>query len=237
MNQNAINRRSAIQSLIPEKSEKLLDIGCGPISASYPYADKATFVTCVDWELIKVEPIPSNIECYKENFTKLDLPIKFYDTIIVADVFEHILLEEESLFIKKCISVLKPGGHIIISVPHKGKFAYLDPYKIKPAIHRLFWYLGFYNNLHNGSCDIRKGHKHYFVKELTEKFKPLELLQIRYWGYFFDPLLSWITALTRGANKFINYDWLEKACLREFNCDYGEQSFNVALKFRKPNGV
>jgi len=51
MSQNTKNRQSIIYSLLPERSERLLDVGCGPINPSYPYADKATYVTCVDWKL------------------------------------------------------------------------------------------------------------------------------------------------------------------------------------------
>ena len=126
---------------------------------------------------------------------------------------------------------------MIVSVPHKGTFAWLDPYEVKPAIHRLLWRLGLYKNLHNGSCDIRKGHKHYTVEELTEKFKPLELSQVIYWGYFFDPLLSWALALSRGSCRFLGYEWLERSCAKEFERDYGLRSFNVALKFYKPPDV
>jgi len=52
MNQIANNRKQVICSLLPEQSEKLMDVGCGPILPSYPYAEKAKQVTCLDWKLI-----------------------------------------------------------------------------------------------------------------------------------------------------------------------------------------
>jgi len=234
MNQKAKNRKQIICSLLPEQSEKLMDVGCGPILPSYPYADKAKQVTCLDWKLKRIEPIPSNINCLEGDFTKVDLPESSYDTIIASDVFEHVLLEQESAFINKCVSLLKPGGHLILSVPHKGTFAWLDPYHVKPTMHRLLWHLGLYKQLHNGSCDIRKSHKHYAVEEITEKFKPLELLQVNYWGYFFDPLMSWAIALSKGSRRVPGYGWLEEAYAKEIKSDYGKQSFNVALKFCQP---
>lgn len=187
---NAQKRHSVIHNLLPEQSEHILDIGCGVITPFYPYVNKARRFTCVDWKLKKITPIPENIECIEGDFTQMNLQLNYYDIIILADVLEHILLEQESLFIKKCISVLKPGGYLIVSVPHQGTFAWLDPYQVKPAIHRFFWKLGFYKHLHNGFCDIRKGHQHYTSEEITEKFKPLKLLKVIYWGYVFDPLLS-----------------------------------------------
>jgi hypothetical protein len=101
----------------------------------------------------------------------------------------------------------------------------------------LLWRLGLYKRAHNGSCDIRKGHKHYRVQELTEKFSPLQLVQTVYWGYLFDPLLTWAVALSRGSNQFPFFAWLEQACRREFDRDYGQRSFNVALKFCKPTDM
>jgi SAM-dependent methyltransferase len=230
---NGAHRQTIIQSLLPSGAGRLMDVGCGPISAGYPYATKAVHITCVDWKLRVFDPIPSNIEYLEGDFTKIDLPHS-YDAIIAADVFEHVLLEQEPLFVEKCVSALKPGGEMIVSVPHQGTFAYLDPYLVKPAIHRLLWRVGLYKNVHNGGCDIRKGHKHYTVEEMVEKFKPLRLLQAVYFGYLFDPLLSWAYALSRGSERFPGYKWLEQACSKEFDRDYGRRSFNVALKFCKP---
>lgn len=231
---NALQRTSIIRSLLPQQSERLIDIGCGPVTSAYPYADKAGHVTCVDWKLKTFGSIPRNIECLGGDFLKISLKKNAYDTIIAGDVFEHIILEQEIMFVEKCVSLLKPGGHMIVSVPHQGTFAYLDPYRVKPAIHRQLWRLGLYKNIHNGNCDIRKGHKHYTVHELIEKFKPLQVLQAVYYGYFFDPLLSWAVALSRDSRRFPGYNCLEQACRKEFDRNYGQRSFNVALKFRKP---
>jgi SAM-dependent methyltransferase len=230
---NTTYRTQIVRSLIPDRSERLIDVGCGPITPNYPYADKALRVTCIDWKLKVFGTPPSNIEFLDGDFTELELGNLSCDTIVAADVFEHLPIESESLFAKRCTSLLKPGGQIIISVPHQGTYAFLDPYRIKPAIQRLLWHVGLYNNIHNGYCDIRKGHKHYVVQELVELFKPLRLLDIVYYGYFFDPLLTWAVALSRGS-QFPGYSWLEKACRKEFECNYGPRSFNVALKFWKP---
>ncbi len=230
---NAVYRASVIRSLLPKRSERLMDVGCGPITAAYTFADSAALITCVDWKLRVYGSIPANVECFEGDFIELDLPKNAFDAIIASDVFEHVLLEQEPIFVNKCISALKPGGHMVISVPNLGTFACLDPYRVKPAMYYVLWRLGLFKPNHNGSCDIRKGHKHYRVEELSEKFYPLQLVETVYYGYFFDPLLTWAVALSRGSGRFPFYTCLEHACLREFDRDYGERSFNVALKFRK----
>lgn len=231
MSVNGLHRNLMVCSLLPDRSFRLLDIGCGPLTPSYFYSDKALQVTCVDWKLHRVEPIPTNIECIEGDFAAVELPLCSYDTIIIADVFEHIQIEQESLFIRKCVSILKPGGNLIVSVPHRGTFAWLDPYNVKPTIHHLLWRLALYKRVHNGFCDIRKGHKHYLVEELVEKFKPLQLERAIYWGYFFDPLLSWAIALSRGK---LNFSWLRSWSSWEFKREWGKRAFNVALRFKKP---
>lgn len=234
MASNAMHRKLMVSSLLPERTERLLDIGCGPITPSYFYAKKAARVTCVDWKLNLVDPIPANVDVAEGNFATMDIPVNYYDAIIAADVFEHIMIEDEPLFVKKCAAVLKPGGIMILSVPHLGTFTWLDPYIIRPAVHRLLWRFGLYKSLHNGSCDIRKGHKHYLCEELTEQFSPLRLEREIYWGYLFDPLLSWAGALSRKGFAFPGIEWLERHCNKEFERSWGPRAFNVALRFRKP---
>lgn len=231
---NASHRTTTVRSLLPDECQRLLDIGCGPVTASYAFADKAASVTCVDWKLQTFGLIPSNVQCLVGDFIELDLPKNYFDVIVAADVFEHILVEREPLFVAKCVEALRPAGYMIVSVPHQGTYAYLDPYRVKPAIHHLLWRLGLYSEIHNGNCDVRKGHKHYKVEELIEKFRPLQLLQKIYYGYLFDPLLTWAFALSRGSGQFPGYSWLERAYRKELELDYGERSFNVALKFCKP---
>jgi SAM-dependent methyltransferase len=227
-------RAAVIYSLLPGQHGRLLDVGCGPITSDYPYADKAERVTCVDWNLEAPGSLPAHIECLCADFTSMDLPAESYDSVIAADVFEHILLEQESTFVDKCVSALRPGGSMIISVPHRGTFACLDPYQVKPTIHRMLSRLGLYKGIHNGFCDIRKGHKHYSLEELREKFSPLRVSKVVYFGYLFDPLFSWAIALSRGTGKIPGFAWLQRSLNKEFHQDYGTRSFNIVVSFTKP---
>jgi SAM-dependent methyltransferase len=227
-------RTSIICSLLPEHPERLLDVGCGPIDCNYPYAGKARHVTCIDWSPRSNNSVPSNVECVNADFTQIDLAQDAYDFVIAADVFEHILLEQERLFVSKCVSVLKPGGSMIISVPHRGTFACLDPYQVKPTIHRILRWLGMYEGVHNGCCDIRKGHKHYSLEELAAAFLPLRVSRVVYFGYFFDPLVNWAFALSTGRGRLPGSSWLERGRHRELNRDYGRRSFNIVVSFVKP---
>jgi 2-polyprenyl-3-methyl-5-hydroxy-6-metoxy-1,4-benzoquinol methylase len=227
-------RAAVIHSLLPKQAARLLDVGCGPITSDYPYADKAQQVTCVDWNLKAPDLLPANVECLAADFTAIELPPGSYDSVIAADVFEHILLEQEHAFVDKCVSALRPGGSMIVSVPHNGTFACLDPYQVKPMIHRFLSRFGLYKGIYNGSCDIRKGHKHYSLEEIAEKFSALQVSKVVYFGYFFDPLFSWALALSRGTGKIPGFSSLQRALRREHHRDYGRRSFNMVVTFTKP---
>jgi SAM-dependent methyltransferase len=226
-------RTSIIRSLLPTHSERMLDVGCGPIASDYPYADKALRVTCIDWRLTISGPLPSNVEYLDADFTSIDLAPNTYDSIVAADVFEHITLEQEAVFVDKCVAALRRGGTMVVSVPHQGTFALLDPYQVRPTIHRMLARIGLYKRIHNGCCDIRKGHKHYILQELTKAFSPLRVSQVVYFGYMFDPLLSWAVSLSRVFGRTPSWLWLRRACQRELDHDFGQRSFNIAASFYK----
>lgn len=227
-------RKSIIRDLVPQGTDRLLDVGCGPIFPNYAYADKAKAISCVDWNMVKVGETPANLDCISGNFVDLDLPRSSYDAIIAADVFEHIQIEHEPQFIEKCLSVLKPNGRLIVSVPHRGRFAWLDPYEVKPLRDRCLAKLGRFKGVHNGSCDIRKGHKHYRLEELVCHFPTLHVESVRYWGHFFDPLLAWAYALLGEGSQSPIVKWLERRTEGEVGRDYGVGSFNMAVVFVKP---
>jgi hypothetical protein len=88
--------------------------------------------------------------------------------------------------------------------------------------------------VHNGSCDIRKGHKHYRVDELKDQFSDLKFEDVTYFGYLFDPLLTWAYAVFGEQSKNPLVKWLERRAEAEFRRSYGDKSFNMIAVFSKP---
>ena len=75
------------------------------------------------------------------------------------------------------------------------------------------------------------------MTEIVEKFKPLELKDVRYWGYLFDPVLSWVVSFNKYLFKLPGYQWLGNSCQKEFEQDYGKKSFNMAIRFVKSSDL
>ncbi len=230
------HRIEMVRKLLPTASARMLDVGCGRVAPDYPYLDHADHIACVDWNPRIIEPIPEKIDVRTGDFLQMDFARESFDVVLCADVFEHVALEQEAEFAEGCIRFLKPGGLLVVSVPHAGTYAWLDPFEVKPAINRLQHRLGLHPDLHNGFCDIRKGHKHYLLEELAETFAPLEVVQVQRWGYFFDPLASWSDALRRKLGAMPGHTRILKACTAEYERDYAERSFNIAVAFRKASG-
>lgn len=226
-------RVGVIRDLLGGPVGSLLDIGSGRVAPDYPYLDLAQRITCIDWNPRIIPPTPGKIEIRSGNFLDMDIPEGSYDAAICADVFEHVALEQEAAFAAACVRALRPGGLLIVSVPHAGRYAWLDPYQVKPALHRSLARLGLYRHTHNGFCDIQKGHKHYSAAEIATAFAPLVPVATRRWGYLYDPLLSWSEGLGRKTGIAPFRSRLARACATEFGRDYGSESFNLAVTLLK----
>lgn len=226
-------RHAIVRELIPRGASNLLDIGCGPIGAGYAYRDRAEHIVCVDHDVRVHGPVDPHITVVDGDFLALDVPGGPFDAIVCADVFEHIPLELERRFAEKCIRNLAPGGTLVVSTPHAGRFAWLDPYRLRPAMHGALHRLGLYRRTHNGTCDVRKGHKHYTREELVVAFSPLVVEDERLWGHFYDPLASWTEALAGKLGGFPFRETIAERVHAEYRRDWGEASFNIALCFRK----
>jgi len=180
------NRYRYAWNLVPEGIENLLDYGCsnGKFTNSLKFKVKNLFGIDVDEEAIyeAKELYPYiNFSPIKINSNKTDFPDNFFDVVTILDVIEHVPDEKETL--KEIHRILKPGGLIILSAPHKGIFTFCDVGNIKfrfPKLHKFIYfhllkqedyYLKRFNNRSRGligdiSISKYMFHKHYTLKEL-----------------------------------------------------------------------
>ena len=114
------NTRPDVQQLINSSSRVLLDVGCGTGNLAFElknklnaeawgieYNDEAA--AAAEEKLDKV--IPGKIED-----TLNELPDNYFDTIIFADVLEH-LIDPYSV-LEKIKGKLSPGGEVVASIPN-----------------------------------------------------------------------------------------------------------------------
>lgn len=72
--------------------------------------------------------------------SNLPFPANYFDVITALGVLEHV--GPEQLYLDEFFRVLRPGGHVVIDVPSKGPFRWMDVGNIKynfPRLHRWFY--------------------------------------------------------------------------------------------------
>lgn len=119
--------REYILSKIPENARTFLDVGSGSSWLAKALSKKNVELISFD---ISANNIAKSLDLFPFNKhygvvgDALNPPFKngIFDCIISSEVIEHIV--EPKLFIQKLLSLLKPGGTLIISTPYKEKIQY-----------------------------------------------------------------------------------------------------------------
>jgi SAM-dependent methyltransferase len=92
---------------------RFLDCGCGDVPYFELYRDRVDETTCIDWG----NSLHQNIHVDREVDLSLALPFgdSAFDTILLADVLEHILTPAE--LIHELARLLASKGKLIVTVP------------------------------------------------------------------------------------------------------------------------
>lgn len=146
--------RVEVQRIVNPGSRTIMDIGCGAGNLGVDLKQK------FDSEVWGIEIIDAAAQIAAEKLDKvlvgdaveevLNTPDQYFDTIIMADVLEH-LVDPWSL-LKNTVPKLKDNGEIVISVPNVGHW-----FVIKLLLNSEFYYSGF------GTLD--KTHLRFFTKK------------------------------------------------------------------------
>ena len=111
--------RREIEPLLPNTSSRILEVGAGAgatlkwLKERYPRAE----TTAVEINPALLDELKQNADVtiigpIDETFSQL----KCYDLILLLDVLEH--LPDSTATLRKVSKLLKPGGHVIVSVPN-----------------------------------------------------------------------------------------------------------------------
>jgi ubiquinone/menaquinone biosynthesis C-methylase UbiE len=189
----------------------------------------------INFEICGVEQTPFSAE--------------FFDVVILNDVLEHVIDECKTL--NEMFRVLSPGGSFIITTPHRGLFAFMDPdnytYHLRtktPGLYR-FLFRAKYGRL--PPTDIKPGyeqlHRHYAVndfKQLLDKsdFKGRYAIETKFRGGLFigvftSNLFEFLSIFTgvKIASKLTSpLGWLAEL---DYFISYGFLAYNIGILIKK----
>lgn len=209
----------------------LLDYGCGQCGFLKRVAGRcdAAWGVDVDPDLF---PPPEELPQAKLRAIAPGGPLPFpdqaFDTIVILDVIEHVA--DERAVLCELARVLKSGGRLLLTTPHRGLLTFIDPANAKfiaPRLHR-FVHVNIlrrreYYERHFGAnrrqakgmvgdftLDQEPWHRHYRFRELAAKAPPE--LAVEAWAVYF-PAMRALWALS-SALQVASLGWLPNSAER-----------------------
>lgn len=227
---------------IPEGVERILDLGCSTGHDTAWFSRKAGDAWGLDYSEDAIAEARKNyphIKFVRGSSSSLPFDDGFFDVVTFIEVLEHLPYQDEMPTIREIHRVLKPGGILIMSTPHKGLFYFLDPLDAKFKLFRLaglFSGNDRYNRSFTGLYGGLKGHKHYTLSEIRGLLEGgFEIVRVYRNSLLLHPLSTWVYLLAKkaGLEGGLLKRTLQAVSDFDFSCRYGRYSFNMHIMARK----
>lgn len=130
-----VRARSEILPLLPDRAERVLEIGCGSGAtlAWLKSIGRAGHTTGIELAKHMADVAVNNVDCLiggdAESLLNQESSASIYDLVLCLDVLEHMV--DPWQMMHKISHVLKPGGIVIASVPNVRHFSVLMPLLFK----------------------------------------------------------------------------------------------------------
>lgn len=166
---------------IPTSAQKILDLGSEMFDLGcLPGAlvERKQEVHVVNVSLHAVTNLRASVPSGRTSFSVGDacnLPYKSsaFDIVIMTDVLEHVISDVD--VVKELFRVMQPGGILIITVPCKGMWDWLDPENVKLDFRYLYTTMIRIFVLLTGKSlmpvTALSRHRHYSISQLQKLFK------------------------------------------------------------------
>lgn len=192
----------------------LLDAGCSSGYATRYYQKKTNKAIGIDTDELAIQEAKrrySGLTFKVMSIENTEFVNKYFDVVIMSDVLEH--LKNDLIGINEVYRILKKGGSMIITVPHKGLFGFLDTDNI--IGHRIFG---------------RPWHRHYNIEDIKR------LLNKSAWNSKYKIKRVYRSGLITGiiagflSAIGIKSEWLANL---DYNINFGKFSYNLAVEVIK----
>lgn len=251
------NRVKLSYNWITGKVGTLLDGGCSYAYGTRYFAEKSEKTYAIDVNPIHIKVAQIRYPHINFKVSMLEdtgFENEMFDFIVLNDVLEH--TNDKIQTLREMYRILRKNGEIIISTPHKGLFAFLDPYNYGYNLKKYFPWL--YKSLYKLIRLVKEGkipedfnpeheqkHWHYSLKDLRKMLDSTEFKDnYKIERVFRSGLI--LEVLVMNLESILNIiipQRISQIVLKPLsilaNIDYwiplGVLSYNIAIKLRKNN--
>ena len=240
------------REMVPSGIDALLDYGCFDASLLETLRGKAVRLFGVDRNtqaLSRARERCPDMRFGDVRADSIEFPEAYFDAVTCLEVMEHV--PSEKALIRELARVTKPGGTLVLSVPHKGLLTFLDTGNFKfrfPRLVKFYYHVlrhdketyrrrfverenGMYGDV---SVSKRMWHMHYTTAEIREIVTPYYEIEetVRY-GLFtpvIDILKLAFCLVLRLEGLLPLFDRLDAW---DKSLDYGRASYIVIMRCKR----
>tara|TARA_Y100000310_G_C20700067_1_gene828945 strand:+ start:7359 stop:7991 length:633 start_codon:yes stop_codon:yes gene_type:complete len=209
-----------------------LDVGCAYGEYTHLYSKKCN-------KIYGLDPNDQLLEMAKRDYSGIEfkggiaeeIPFEdeMFDVVILADVLEHV--DDERRTLEEIYRVLNGGGRLLLTVPNKGLFGFMD-------VDNYSWHYRRLRSIKTDKPGYQNKHKHYSLKELKGLLSPkFQILKSYRSSLFLLPFVSNLLLLIRLVfGKKIEFKLrrpLSKISNLDFSIPYGKFSYCMGVYAKK----
>ncbi len=229
---------------IPGTARTLLDVGCnaGDLLANLHQSHRHLRLVGVDVNAAQIERARKRlprIEFHYASGIALPFPDDCFDCVTCIEVLEHVPADLREGALREMRRVLRPGGRLVLRVPHAGTFAWMDTNNFRfrfPAVYRILVGRG---RRDDGYADSSAGvvwHHHFDKTELLRLLGGGWVLEGEQRGALFllplVDLLCWPFYRRRRVDNPI-FRALQRVAAIDMARDFGAFSYGILLALRR----
>lgn len=197
-----------VERVLERHPQSLLDIGCGFGFVLAHLEGCVPRLVGVDMNAQGLEVARGaapTAELVHQTAAELPFPDSSFEVVILSDVLEHVGYTNQSLVVSEAHRVLIPGGQLIVTVPHTGITASLDPMDVKRRFPRAY---SLYSNLsgYQPTTDAATGHQHLSQMDLERLLGDSFTIETIGFAGCVEPLFLWLQV---AADRILHSNRLE----------------------------
>jgi 2-polyprenyl-3-methyl-5-hydroxy-6-metoxy-1,4-benzoquinol methylase len=213
---------------LPHQIDRLLDVGChdGATTAALSSRARSTIAIDVNLSALRIGHARyPNVRFAAASANALPFTTGTFDCVVFSEVLEHVPTVMETDCIVELHRVLRPGGTLLFTTPHRGSFWWLDPLMFKTHARRL-------GRIFRRRASEEKGHKHYTVRELRALMAShFAVDRVDRRGCVLYPLAYWGHLATVGRLSQMSRLWRYMMDV-DYSHEHGDAAYNVCIVAR-----